>query len=524
MASIFGCHHYHLPLIYDASLSAANATTWGTNFWSDSGFSIIGTHFSVGSNKLIFTNLDRMGTDIAKHTINGTTGTGTFKYYTNITVSSATDTGALICFGYYHKNYTVTNGGIGGDNCTSFEVYYNDASGYTLDYFAYRNGVSLISNYAGASITTGVSYHCMGYCEQVGSTYIYGNKVWTSSGSESAPDVVNASATDSNTPSQMIIWAAMNADTLGFSVTMTGYFAGYSETFPYSGAGSGSAPTFTSVLILTAIKGTSYSYQAAAGGAATYMLTGDASWLSIDEDTGLLTGTPTVAALYAVQVTAWNVGDTESSSQSFALRVTNSTGTLTGGGEPLYSHQEDSQVQYISTVNRLYIAYSAIVPGTGGYGGYVSYFNFIMNTWATPVHVMTYSDDDLHRELKVDLSPNGYVCCYGGNHHGDIGYWRGTSPYSIAAFTDLSSDFTSGDYTYGEMYDVGSAMYFMCRHGLSASQYTYVIFESINDGVTWERQQHSSIRAMDIFLYLTAMYQHPIEPSAHSYLRIHELR
>jgi hypothetical protein len=108
-------------------------------------------------------------------------------------------------------------------------------------------------------------------------------------------------------------------DTSGFpapGLTWRGLVMGdyYSITPPVD------APVITSTPILTGTVNVSYSYQVVATGEdITYSLVTNATGLIIDPDTGLVSGTPTGAGTFYVEVTATNGGGTDV--QNYTLTV-----------------------------------------------------------------------------------------------------------------------------------------------------------------------------------------------------------
>ena len=99
------------------------------------------------------------------------------------------------------------------------------------------------------------------------------------------------------------------------------YAYAYDTGFVYQGNPPAlNFPVITSTPVTTCYIGVNYSYQVVATGALNYSLSTNATWLSIDTVTGLITGTPNATGWFWVNITVTNSDG--ATTQSFVLTIT----------------------------------------------------------------------------------------------------------------------------------------------------------------------------------------------------------
>jgi hypothetical protein len=276
--------------------------------------------------------------------------------------------------------------------------------------------------------------------------------------------------------------------------------------------GTGTGPStdgpveFTSVPIVTALNGTAYSYAASATNASSFVVSGTAAWLEIDGDTGVLSGTPAAEGLYTVHVTAYDDGGDNESTQTFMVRVTDGLYAVSdAGNEPLYSYQGNGQAQLVG--DRLYVCFTG--DGSPTYAGYMTYYDYTDGAWAAPVKVFDYSDTDLHRAMKFIVDSDGYIHCFGGNHHDPFTYKRSTNPDDISAWTTGTPP--SGSYfTYADLFNVGDRIYLFTRHTITEmNEFEQRLYYSDDNGATWSGGSAFVLLGAGYHPYLSGIYQDP---------------
>jgi hypothetical protein len=127
--------------------------------------------------------------------------------------------------------------------------------------------------------------------------------------------------------------------------------------------------------------------------------------------------------------------------------------------------------------NRTYIVYAQ----TADLDSYITYFDHLTNTFATPVKV---GDNgvagDAHGDYAVVVDANGYIHVFGGCHNTAMLHWKSNSAENISAWTAQAN--IDADATYPHVIVDGSTMYVFFRT-TGTTEFAYR--KSVDNGATW---------------------------------------
>ncbi|QLH74977.1 MAG: BNR-4 repeat-containing protein [Methanomassiliicoccales archaeon] len=258
----------------------------------------------------------------------------------------------------------------------------------------------------------------------------------------------------------------------------------YKGDFPVVLSDAALGSEFASYPVLTAVTGTTYSYTASCPGADTYALASNATWLTINSTTGVLSGTPNASGQFYVNVTASN--ETASVVQRYTLNVYTPT-EITGlkQGSWLTTGGPGRLGQAVYYQGKVFYAFNGYKDGVD-LSAYIVTYDMKTRAWSSPVKIGEGSGDG-HGAVKIAIDDNGRIHAFFGSHDSNTIYMYSGAGGDISTWT-LGPDVDGSiGTTYPMPYwdDVHDVLYLLLRSNHGTAGRNWIMFKSSDRGLTW---------------------------------------
>lgn len=432
--------------------------------------------------RIEWTNLQtRNGNHYAYDTLSASANVDDFNITWDWYVDLDANTGTQVHFEICATAHSTTTADHCDDSVRMKCGYYFSGSGY--DYLianVYDSG-SEIFKYEIQGLTTTHLYHCNveRYQNPGNSTWRVDFTVWTDAGSYASPNVMDKTAWYADTPVSF-----QYANLRNYNTGQNGYISsGYLDNYVYDGESEEDTPLaeITEIPMLNAFSGIEYTYDANTTGGESYSLATNATNLTINAITGLVTGdfTDYDIGVYYANITASN--STTSVYKNYTLRVSDTPhAAITDGNDCAVTATWGAR-QYGT---KIYVPYMRDGSAQGDMA--VACYDTDTKLWSYSPDIGVNPTDDYHGGACIVRDKLGYLHVFWGAHEGTIRYARSESPDNISSWDIMTSPASAATYPMPWCDPVTGKIFLFYRvTEASGSNYRWDYKVSEDGGSTW---------------------------------------